>query len=158
MNKEEKRAIKRIKKDLEKEKKLRGDYKFRTGFYENGYIERLLNLLEEQQKTIETNKKMTDLAETQLLTYAQGYRDGLHREVTATEIVAREREKELLCKYVEKNINIQWENTIKEKLEEIRKQYNNILSSDNVSLEFKNINSHRFDAMSQVLEELLKGI
>ena len=49
-------------------------------------------------------------------------------------------------------------NKILKKLEEIRKQYNNILSSDNVSLEFKNINSHRFDAMSQVLEELLKGI
>lgn len=49
-------------------------------------------------------------------------------------------------------------NEIKEKLEEIRKGYNNIISNDNVSLDCKNINSHRFDAMSRVLEELLKGI
>ena len=117
MNKEEKNAIKFIKKDLEEEKKLRDDYKWKSGFYENGYIEILLNLLEKQQKTIEINKKITGLAETQILTYAQGYRDGLHREVTATEIVAREREEQLLCHYIEKNINTQWKEEIKEKIE-----------------------------------------
>ena len=50
------------------------------------------------------------------------------------------------------------ENRIKAKLEVIRKGYNNIISDDNVSLNLKNINSHRYDAMSIVLEELLKGI
>lgn len=50
------------------------------------------------------------------------------------------------------------ENMILKKLEQIRKEYNNIISNDNVSLDFKNINSHRYDAMSIVLEELLKGI
>lgn len=48
------------------------------------------------------------------------------------------------------------ENKIKEKLEEIRQEYYNIISNDNVSLNFKNINSQRFDAMSIVLKELLE--
>lgn len=43
---------------------------------------------------------------------------------------------------------------ILEKLEELRKEYNNLFTQG-LSLDYMNINSHRYDAMKTVLEELL---
>lgn len=62
MNEEEKRSIKFTKEYLEEEKNLRDDYKWKSGFYANGDIERLLNLIEKQQKVIdEMAKQLVDL-------------------------------------------------------------------------------------------------
>ena len=57
MNEEEKRSIKFTKEYLEEEKNLRDDYKWKSGFYANGDIERLLNLIEKQQREIENIKE-----------------------------------------------------------------------------------------------------
>ena len=46
---------------------------------------------------------------------------------------------------------------ILKKLKLIREEYYKLFTQ-NLSLDTMNINSYRFDAMSQVLEELLKGI
>ncbi len=57
MNEEEKRSIKITKAYLEDEKNLRDDYKWKSGFYANGDIERLLNLIDKQQKEIKELKE-----------------------------------------------------------------------------------------------------
>ncbi len=93
------------------------------------YIKVLLDIIEKQSKEIEelkrereTNQQMIHLAETQILGYAQGYKDGLNKETTATEIVARERENQIIYEGMKHKINMQWVLKIKAKIEELEKQ------------------------------------
>lgn len=61
----------------------------------------------ELEKQINLNKKTVEIAQTQILEYSQGYKDGLNKEATATAIVARELElnfirQEIKHKYISK--------------------------------------------------------
>ena len=62
----------------------------------------------ELEKQINLNKKTVEIAQTQILEYSQGYKDGLNKETTATAIVARELElnfirQEIKHKYINKD-------------------------------------------------------
>lgn len=62
----------------------------------------------ELEKQINFNKKTVEIAQTQILEYSQGYKDGLNKETTATAIVARELElnfirQEIKHKYISKD-------------------------------------------------------
>lgn len=62
----------------------------------------------ELEKQINLNKKTVEIAQTQILEYSQGYKDGLNKETTATAIVARELElnfirQEIKHKYISKD-------------------------------------------------------
>lgn len=88
--------------------------------------ETLVNLIKKQSKEIEelkrekeTNQQMIHLAETQILGYGQGYKDGLNKEITATEIVARERENQIIYEGIKHKINMEWVLKIKAKIEEV---------------------------------------
>jgi hypothetical protein len=90
------------------------------------YFSRIVNLIEKQSKEIEelkrekeTNQQMIHLAETQILGYGQGYKDGLNKETTATEIVARERENQIIYEGMKHKINMEWVFKIKAKIEEV---------------------------------------
>lgn len=79
MNEEEKQAIKVIKHSLELEKQLRNGYKWKTGFYENLSIEKLLNLIKKQQNKIEDlkdkNKTLEQLIQGNLYEMYKYYRE-----------------------------------------------------------------------------------
>ena len=90
------------------------------------YLRTAINLIEKQSKEIEelkrekeTNQQMIQLAETQILGYGQGYKDGLNKETTATEIVARERENQIIYEGIKHKINMEWVFKIKAKIEEL---------------------------------------
>ena len=74
----------------------------------------------ELEKQINLNKKTVEIAQTQILEYSQGYKDGLNKETTATAIVARELElnfirQEIKHKYISKD-------KIKEIVDELEEQ------------------------------------
>lgn len=65
-------------------------------------------ILVDKLKEIILNEKILGIAKTQILGYSQGYKDGLNRKITATEIVARELElnyirEEIKHKYIRKD-------------------------------------------------------
>ena len=74
--------------------------------------------IEELKREKETNQQMIQLAETQILGYAQGYKDGLNKETTATAIVARERENQIIYEGMKHKINMEWVLKIRAKIEE----------------------------------------
>ena len=80
--------------------------------------------IEELKREKETNQQMIHLAETQVLGYGQGYKDGLNKETTATAIVARERENQIIYEGMKHKINMQWVLKIKAKIEEVDKDEN----------------------------------
>lgn len=80
--------------------------------------------IEELKREKETNQQMIHLAETQILGYEQGYKDGLNKETTATEIVARERVNQIIYEGMKHKINMQWVLKIKAKIEEVDKDEN----------------------------------
>lgn len=82
-------------------------------------VENLQKEIEELKREKETNQQMIHLAETQILGYAQGYKDGLNKETTATEIVARERENQIIYEGMKHKINMQWVLKIRAKIEEV---------------------------------------
>lgn len=85
----------------------------------NSKIMDLEKEIEELKREKETNQQMIHLAETQVLGYGQGYKDGLNKETTATAIVARERENQIIYEGMKHKINMQWVLKIKAKIEEI---------------------------------------
>lgn len=79
---------------------------------ENGKLRVELEQEKEKNKELENqinfNKKTVEIAQTQILVYSQGYKDGLNKETTATAIVARELElnfirQEIKHKYISKD-------------------------------------------------------
>lgn len=60
-------------------------------------------ILLDKLKEIELNEKILGIAKTQILEYSQGYKDGLNRETTATEIVARELELNYIREEIKRN-------------------------------------------------------
>ena len=82
----------------------------------------LKDKIEELKREKETNQQMIYLAETQILGYGQGYKDGLNKETTATEIVARERENQIIYEGMKHKINMEWVLKIKAKIEELDKE------------------------------------
>lgn len=74
-------------------------------------------ILLDKLKEMNLNEKIVEIAKTQILEYSQGYKDGLNKETTATEIVARELElnyirEEIKHRYISKD-------KIREKINEI---------------------------------------
>ena len=65
------------------------------------------------------NRKMNELAETQLLSYGQGYKDGINKETTACSIVARERENQIFYEVIKQKINKEWVTKIRAKIASI---------------------------------------
>lgn len=96
---------------------------------DNLIIERAIKIKNKQSKEIEelkrekeTNQQMIQLAETQILGYGQGYKDGLNKETTAAAIVARERENQIIYEGIKHKINMEWVFKIKAKIEEITEE------------------------------------
>ena len=100
------------------------------------------------------NRKMNELAETQILSYGQGYRDGINKETTACSIIAQERENQIIYEGMKHKINNEWRLKIKEKLCELdkneRKRINKIKNHNEM---FPNL---IYISNKNILEELLK--
>lgn len=116
MSEEEKKVLETYKKMIESDPK---------GTYRSYMDTTIYNLIEKQSKEIEelkrekeTNQQMIQLAETQILGYGQGYKDGLNKETTATAIIARERENQIIYEGMKHKINMEWVFKIKAKIEE----------------------------------------
>ena len=91
-------------------------------------IDEIIELCNSQKRKIKEleekelmNRKMNELAETQILSYAQGYRDGINKEITACSIIAREREIQIIYEGMKHKINNEWRLKIKEMLWELDK-------------------------------------
>lgn len=91
-------------------------------------IDEIISLCNSQKEKIHElqekelmNRKMNELAETQILSYGQGYRDGINKETTACAIIARERENQIIYEGMKHKINNEWVLKIKEKLWELDK-------------------------------------
>lgn len=100
------------------------------------------------------NRKINQLAETQLLSYAQGYKDGINKETTACAIIARERENQIIYEGIKNKINNEWRLKIKEKLWELdkneRERINKIRNPNEM---FPNL---IYISNKKILEQLLK--
>ena len=59
-------------------------------------IDTILNLIEKQNKIIETNKENWLLAQNEVLGYAQGYEDGKQHKQTATAMVVENRKYQII--------------------------------------------------------------
>lgn len=79
----------------------------------------------------------------------------LANENLRNEIIFREKEQPEDV-YIKQEMYIP-KSKVQEKIEELDKEYFKMLSDGTLSLETKNINAHREDAMKTVLEELLEG-
>ena len=100
------------------------------------------------------NRKINQLAETQLLSYGQGYEDGINKETTASAIVARERENQIIYEGMKHKINNEWRLKIKIKLWELNKNERERINK------IKNPNEMFPDLIyisnKKILEQLLK--
>lgn len=113
--------------EIEKEIEILKEYQ-KTRFYTAimEYINKIETELKQEkeknkelEKQINLNKKTVEIAQTQILEYSQGYKDGLNKETTATAIVAKEVEfnfirQEIKHKYISKD-------KIRQKIEENKK-------------------------------------
>lgn len=89
-------------------------------------IDKIIKLCNSQKMKIKKleekdlmNRKMNELAETQLLSYGQGYKDGINKETTACSIVARERENQIIYERIKQKINREWVIKIRAKIASI---------------------------------------
>lgn len=93
MSEEEKKAIKILKEDIEV-------YKEKGVWKENSILVKslrtILNLIEKQNKIIETNKENWLLVQNEVLGYAQGYEDGKEHKQTATAMVIENRKYQII--------------------------------------------------------------
>ena len=100
------------------------------------------------------NRKINQLAETKLLSYGQGYEDGINKETTASAIVARERENQIIYEGMKHKINNEWRLKIKIKLWELNKNERERINK------IKNPNEMFPDLIyisnKKILEQLLK--
>ena len=100
------------------------------------------------------NRKINQLAETHLLSYGQGYEDGINKETTASAIVARERENQIIYEGMKHKINNEWRLKIKIKLWELNKNERERINK------IKNPNEMFPDLIyisnKKILEQLLK--
>ena len=100
------------------------------------------------------NRKINQLAETKLLSYGQGYEDGINKETTACAIVARERENQIIYEGMKHKINNEWRLKIKIKLWELNKNERERINK------IKNPNEMFPDLIyisnKKILEQLLK--
>ena len=123
--------------------------------------ENLIELCNSQKRKIKEleekelmNRKMNELAETQILSYGQGYEDGINKEITASAIVARERENQIIYEGMKHKINNEWRLKIKIKLWELNKNERERINK------IKNPNEMFPDLIyisnKKILEQLLK--
>ena len=100
------------------------------------------------------NRKINQLAEIKLLSYGQGYKDGINKETTASAIVARERENQIIYEGMKHKINNEWRLKIKIKLWELNKNERERINK------IKNPNEMFPDLIyisnKKILEQLLK--
>lgn len=124
-------------------------------------IEEIIQLCTSQKRKIKDleekelmNRKINELAETQLLSYAQGYKDGINKETTACAIVARERENQIIYEGIKNKINNEWRLKIKVKLWELEKnEHERINKIKNHNEMFPNL---IYISNKNILEQLLK--
>lgn len=124
-------------------------------------IDEIIELCNSQKRKIKEleekelmNRKMNELAETQILSYGQGYKDGINKETTASAIVARERENQIIYEGIKYKINNEWRLKIKEKLRELdkneRERINKIKNPNEMFPDLIYISNKK------ILEEILK--
>ena len=125
-------------------------------------IDEIIELCNSQKRKIKEleekelmNRKMNKLAETQILSYAQGYRDGINKETTACSIIAREREIQIIYEGMKHKINNEWRLKIKEMLWELDKnEHERINKIKNYNEMFPNL---IYISNKKILKQLLKG-
>lgn len=110
-------------------------------------IDKIIKLCNSQKMKIKKleekdlmNRKMNELAETQLLSYGQGYKDGINKETTACSIVARERENQIIYERIKQKINREWVIKIRAKI---------------ASIDYSGDNTEQRYFKKEVLQELL---
>lgn len=110
-------------------------------------IDKIIKLCNSQKMKIKKleekdlmNRKMNELAETQLLSYGQGYKDGINKETTACSIVARERENQIIYERIKQKINREWVIKIRAKI---------------ASIDYSEDNTEQRYFKKEVLQELL---
>ena len=124
-------------------------------------IDEIINLCIFQKRKIKEleekelmNRKINQLAETTLLSYGQGYEDGINKETTASAIVTRERENQIIYERMKHKINNEWRLKIKIKLWELNKNERERINK------IKNPNEMFPDLIyisnKKILEQLLK--
>ena len=124
-------------------------------------IDEIINLCIFQKRKIKEleekelmNRKINQLAETKLLSYGQGYEDGINKETTASAIVTRERENQIIYEGMKHKINNEWRLKIKIKLWELNKNERERINK------IKNPNEMFPDLIyisnKKILEQLLK--
>lgn len=124
-------------------------------------IDEIIELYNSQKRKIKEleekelmNRKMNELAETQILSYAQGYRDGINKETTACSIIAREREIQIIYEGMKHKINNEWRLKIKEMLWELDKnEHERINKIKNHNEMFPNL---IYISNKKILKQLLK--
>ena len=124
-------------------------------------IDEIIKLCKSQKRKIKEleekelmNRKINQLAEIKLLSYGQGYKDGINKETTASAIVARERENQIIYEGMKHKINNEWRLKIKIKLWELNKNERERINK------IKNPNEMFPDLIyisnKKILEQLLK--
>ena len=124
-------------------------------------IDEIIKLCKSQKRKIKEleekelmNRKMNELAEIKLLSYAQGYRDGINKETTACSIIAREREIQIIYEGMKHKINNEWRFKIKEMLRELDKnEHERINKIKNPNEMFPNL---IYISNKKILKQLLK--
>ena len=124
-------------------------------------IDEIIKLCKSQKRKIKEleekelmNRKINQLTEINLLSYGQGYKDGINKEITACEIVARERENQIIYEGIKNKINKEWQLKIKEKLWELDKnEHERINKIKNPNEMFPNL---IYISNKKILEQLLK--
>lgn len=124
-------------------------------------IDEIIELCNSQKRKIKEleekelmNRKMNELAETQILSYGQGYRDGINKETTATAIVARERENQIIYERIKYKINNEWRLKIKLKLWELDK--NELKRLNKIKNHNEMFPDLIYNSNKKILEQLLK--
>ena len=106
-------------------------------------IDEIIKLCNSQKmkiKKLEEKDLMNELAETQILSYGQGYKDGINKETTACSIVARERENQIIYEGIKQKINNEWVIKIRAKI---------------ASIDYSGDNTEQRYFKKEVLQELL---
>lgn len=125
-------------------------------------IDEIIGLCNSQKRKIKEleekelmNRKINKLAENQLLSYGQGYKDGINKEITVCAIVARERENQIIYEEIKNKINDEWRLKIKVMLMKLDKdEHERINKIKNPNEMFPNL---IYISNKKILEQLLKG-
>lgn len=115
---------------------------------------------------IKLNQAAINIANNQLCNYELGYQDGLHREITATEMVIKERENYIIQQHIKrlKDTIYELHKLIDEGNKKVAKDYiskDRIINKMHELQEAKeslgNEGTRIYDFTCKILEELLKG-